>query len=406
MPKITSIGSFCVRKRDGRHADFDATRIGRAIEKAFKAERNIGSSHPLDDSLLNKIQHITDSVVQHVAVIADKGEELSIEKIQDCVETQLMRDGFFSVARRYIVYREDRNRTRALRRDLDVDGHPITELNIRQADGTQEKLDPLHIRYQLVKSCSGMDGRCSPTEIEDEVMQSVYDGISVHELDKAMLFAARSRIEKEPSYSFVAAQLLLKKLYREALRVPDSDPDIAAAHREQFEPYIEQSILSDLLSPELLNFDLSKLAHALNVQRDHKFGYIGLQTLYDRYLLHHEGRRVETPQYFWMRVAMGLAAREGDQAEERAIEFYDALSTFRLFPLRLPCSTPEPNIRSSAPAICQPSWMISRTFLRWYRTTLDFQSGREDWVTIGATYALREPTSKEPTEKVKASFRS
>ncbi|MBW8864075.1 MAG: ribonucleoside-diphosphate reductase subunit alpha, partial [Verrucomicrobia bacterium] len=157
----------------------------------------------------------------------------------------------------------------------------------------------------------------------------LYDGVKPHEIESAMIFAARSRIEHEPDYTFVAARLLLRKLYREALPAFATSAELAAQHRDHFPAYVARGIEVKRLTPDLLQFDLPRLAAALRLDRDQQLTYMGAQTLYDRYLVHHEGQRLETVQYFWMRVAMGLAINEGAQKNERAIEFYEALSSFR-----------------------------------------------------------------------------
>ena len=174
-----------------------------------------------------------------------------------------------------------------------------------------------------------MEQTCSARELGDEAIKNLYDGVKPDEIEQAMIFAARSRIEREPDYTFVAARLLLRKIYREVLPAFNTSTELAGQHRDHFPNYIARGIEVNRLSPELLKFDLLKLAAALRLDRDQQFTYMGAQTLYDRYLVHHEGRRLETVQYFWMRVAMGLAINEGAQKNERAIEFYEVLSTLR-----------------------------------------------------------------------------
>ena len=149
-----------------------------------------------------------------------------------------------------------------------------------------------------------------------------------NEVDLANIFAAKSKIEKEPAYSAVAARLLLDVLYRETMGLPASDATLQKAHRQYFKKYIKAGISLERVSPKLLDFDLDELGIAMDLSRDDLFTYLGLQTLYDRYFIHNEQRRLETPQIFWMRVAMGLALNEGEQKNKRAIEFYNVLSEF------------------------------------------------------------------------------
>ncbi|MFM1548224.1 MAG: ribonucleoside-diphosphate reductase subunit alpha [Lentisphaeria bacterium] len=315
---------FKIRKRDGRMDVFQDSRIYRAIEKAFKAATDLDEALALPESDQKNAQRIADSVSQEVVGFAVRGGNLDVEWIQDVVEQQLMSEGFFNVARRYILYREERKKARVLADDGTTQG-PVT-MTVTKPDGSIEKLDPERIRKIVYEACKGLD-ETSAQDLNGEVMRMLYDGITTEEIDKALILAAKSRIEIEPSYSYAAARLLLQIIYRESLGVDCQQLELEVIHRRHFKDYLDEGIAADRLSPELLKYDLEKIAAAIELSRDHKFAYIGLQTIYDRYLLHIEGRRIETPQYFWMRVAMGLAMQEEDR-EARAIEFYNVLSTF------------------------------------------------------------------------------
>src|SRR5258708_145118 len=244
------------------------------------------------------------------------------------VTTQLMEAGHHSIARRYILYREERRKARALRGDRTTDGTPQAQLYVSVTDDSREPFDPQRIRRRLIGACRGIEQTCSARDLGDEAIKNLYDGVKPDEIEQAMIFAARSRIEREPDYTFVAARLLLRKIYREALPAFSTFTELAGQHREYFPNYIARGVEVKRLTPELVEFNLPGLASALRLDRDQQFTYMGMQTLYDRYLIHHEGRRLETVQYFWMRVAMGLAINEGEQKNERAIEFYEVLSTF------------------------------------------------------------------------------
>ena len=321
--------TFSVRKRDGRVAAFDETRIQLAIEYAFKADAGIHQNQPLPVAAQDNVIRVTNGVIQTAIARAMKGDTLEIEFLQDLVETQLMEAGHHSIARRYILYREDRRKARALRGDRTVDGAPQTQLFVSLADNSREPLDVQRIRRRLISACRGVEQNCSARGLADEALKNLYDGVKLDEIEQAMIFAARSRIEHEPDYTFVAARLLLQKLYREALPTFGTAAELATQQRNHFPDYIARGIEVKRITPELLKFDLPKLAAALRLDRDQQFTYMGAQTLYDRYLIHHEGRRLETVQYFWMRVAMGLSMNEGEQKNERAMEFYEVLSTFR-----------------------------------------------------------------------------
>jgi ribonucleoside-diphosphate reductase alpha chain len=336
-----------VRKRDGRTVPFDETRICIALESAFKAEAGISLDAPLPDSLQGKVHTTTQYVAKECFRRTMHGHQLEIEVIQDIVETELMACGQHTVARRYILYREDRRRARALRGDRTVEGQPQAELSITNHSGTREPLNPQQMRREIIRACHGLEDRCSWQAVSAEALGSLFDGVRSDEVTKAMILSAKARVEKEPGYAFVAARLLLNSIYKQIL--PQSRGyDLADVHREHFPAYIRQSIAVERLSPDLLNFDLVALADALRIERDEQFQFIGLQTLYDRYLIHDEGRRLETPQYFWMRVAMGLAVNETSKTE-RAIEFYEVLSTFRFIsstPTLFNAGTPHPQLSS------------------------------------------------------------
>ena len=319
---------FTVRKRDGRSESFNEERIRLAVESAFKADRDIPSDYPLSPEDQAAALSVTAAVVQRLFSRAIRGEELEIERVQDAVEEALMVQGHVQVARRYIIYREDRRKARALRGDRDVTGQVQAELHITLREGSKEVLEPQRIRRTLIRACRGFEDRCEAREMADETMRNLYDGVRIDEIEKAMIFAAKSRIELDPAYGYVTARLLLEVIYRETLPGFEHYHDITVAHASRFKAYLEEGIAADRLTPRLLEFDLEKIAAALKPERDLQFNYMGLQTIYDRYLIHIGGRRIESPQFFWMRVCLGLSLNEGEHKNERAIEFYELLSSF------------------------------------------------------------------------------
>ncbi len=319
---------FTVRKRDGRISQFDETRIYLAIEAAFKAETGLTRDEQSPDVMQAVVQKITEKVVQECLARAVRGEVLDIERVQDTVETQLMAAGQHAIAKGYILYREERRKARALSGARTTDGQPQAQLFVTLKDGSREPLEAQHIRRRVIAACRGLEDKCSYRDIVDETLQNLYDGVKLDEVDKAMVMAAKARIETEPAYSYVAARLLLKKIYKEVLPTFTTSAEIAGLHRKHFKDYLAEGIKNGRLSADLLKFNLEKIVAALQIQRDEQFAYMGLQTVYDRYLIHVGGKRIETPQYFWMRVSMGLAANELNK-EARAIEFYDTLSSFR-----------------------------------------------------------------------------
>jgi len=319
---------FTVRKRDGRSAEFNEERIRLAVESAFKAERDIPHDYELSHEDKASAHAVSAAVVQRLFSRAIRGEELEIERIQDAVEEALMVQGHTQVARRYIIYREDRRKARALRGDRDLTGQVQAELQVSLRDGNREVLEPQRIRRTVIRACRGFEDRTDAREMAEETMRNLYDGVRLDEIEKAMIFAAKSRLEIDPAYGYVTARLLLETIYRETLPGFEHYHDLTVAHSTRFKPYLEEGIAAGRLTPALLEFDLEKIAAALKPERDLQFNYMGLQTIYDRYLIHIGGRRIESPQFFWMRVCMGLSLNEGADKNDRAIEFYELLSKF------------------------------------------------------------------------------
>ncbi len=317
-----------IRKRDGRVVAFESDRIRRAIEKAFCAEHKLATVEELAEGIREAIDRIVGSVVGQAKEVAVDGATLDVERIQDCVEQALMQQQYFSVARRYILYRSEHARIRQLRAEEVMESdQPFPTVMVRVADRLED-FDFTKLRLQLRAACRGVEENCSADELFEDVARQLYPEITPKEIARAMVLAARSRIEVDPDYDGVAGRLTLAIIYREALGRTAEGDELAAACRERFGDYIEAGIAAGRLSADLRGFDLDRIAAALRPERDCLFPYLGLQTIYDRYLLHIDGRRIETPQYFWMRVAMGLSLGEQDRTGS-AIRFYEMLSTFR-----------------------------------------------------------------------------
>jgi len=306
---------------------FDQQRIVLAIERAFKAERDLAP----DDLLIQEDQHsvnfISDEVVQRLITRAMRGEALEIELVQDAVEVALMKKGHHAIARRYIIYREDRRKARALRNDQSVDA-ASGKVYVTLRNGHRELLEPQRIKRSFIRACRGFEEWCDSRVMSEETLRNLYDGVRIDEIEKAMIFSAKTRIEMDPAYGYVTARLLLESIYREVIPSFKHYHNLNTVHAAHFSNYLEEGIREGRLTPALREFDLKRLAAAMHPERDLQFNYMGLQTIYDRYLLHVRGRRIETPQYFWMRVAMGLSLHEGVHKNERAIEFYNLLSSF------------------------------------------------------------------------------
>ena len=328
MLKATEL-ELNVRKRDGRVVSFDPLLITRAVQKAFCAEQGLNEASELDAALLSEIDQITTQVVEVVKGTAATDAGASVEHVQDVVERELMKAEHFSVARRYILYRAEQSKIRQLNAEERMESsEPFPQMMVKRA-GQMENLDFPRLREQLASACEGFEDTCSAESLFVEVEKQFYNGITPKEIARSMVLAARAKIENDPVYDSVAGRLVLNIIYRESLGKSSSgNQDLAALYKDNFANYIQVGIEAKRISPDLADFDLEAIANALDPQRDALFPYLGLQTIYDRYLLHIEGRRFEAPQYFWMRVAMGLSMLEENKTD-RAIEFYNILSQFR-----------------------------------------------------------------------------
>ena len=312
-------GLLSVRKRDGRTVPFDRGRIGHAIEMAYRAEIGIPYPDPITAQIADRIDAVTDAVMTALPFSAAGDGTSTVEEIQDEVERQLMAAGAYSVARRYILYREARARAR-----------DEEQLRLRDLNGQEMMVNRAVLRGWLSDAAVGLQG-IAIKDIEEDVLTTLRQGMALTELDRSIVLAGRSRIEQRPVYSSFAARALLRSIYSEVLRRRVAVTDSATFYAGAFVDSINEGIDHELLAPELGTFDLPRLGAALNPDRDLAFRYLGLQTLYDRYLIHNGGRRIELPQGFWMRVSMGLAIAEPEEERnDRAIEFYTALSTFQV----------------------------------------------------------------------------
>ncbi|MCG8519621.1 MAG: ribonucleoside-diphosphate reductase subunit alpha [Pseudomonadales bacterium] len=315
--------SLQVIKRNGTLVSFDAAKISVAVTKAFLAvegDQAAGSAR-IHDS----VARVTEQVIQAISRRLKAGGKVHIEDIQDHVELALMRAEEQKVARAYVLYREAHAQERASR-EAPVEAHP--SLTVKQTNGKVAPLDLGLMKYQVEQACEGLDG-VDATSVVDEALKGLYDGIPEADVLSALVMTARSRIEQEPDYSQVTARLLLEQLRVEAAVALDLplQESLKAVYPQALTAFVHAGIRYELLDEALAAFDLERLGAALIPERDYQFGFLGLQTLYDRYFLHWNGDRLELPQVFFMRVAMGLALRE-DDPNARAIEFYNLLSSF------------------------------------------------------------------------------
>ncbi|KHW86563.2 ribonucleotide-diphosphate reductase subunit alpha [Acinetobacter baumannii] len=247
------------------------------------------------------------------------GGTIHIEEIQDQVELALMRTGEHKVARAYVIYRDQRA---SARKDTNSNHHPT--LQVTDANGQLQPLDLSALQATVNRAAEGLEG-IDVQAIIDETVKNLYNGVKESDIATTMMMATRTRIEQEPNYTYVTARLLRDELVSTGLAFLGLPAD--TAENNALEAFLKKGVELDLLSPDLLKFDLEKLAAAIQPERSNQFTYLGLQTLFDRYFIHSNGVRFELPQLFFMRVSMGLALNEQDK-EERAIEFYNLLSSF------------------------------------------------------------------------------
>ncbi len=338
MPAAASAEAekFLVRKRDGRPEPFNEARIQLALESAYKDDLSLTKDQALPADVATSVAFMASAVAQKALELAADGKQLEVELIQDLVETELMRSGQHAIAQeRTSSTARNAKRPACCAARTRPPRFNAPTLHVTLPDGTTEPLDPQTVRRKLIRACAGLEDRTDWRELAEEALQNLYDGVRCEEIDKAMIFAAKARIEREPAYSYVAARLLMNIVYSEVLpgdghRQPERRQSRSPATRRTSRITCAEGVELGRLDSSLLTFDIARIAAALRVERDTRFTYMGLQTVYDRYLIHDHGRRLETPQYFWMRVAMGLSVLEtADQKNERAIEFYELLSSQR-----------------------------------------------------------------------------
>lgn len=314
---------YHIIRRNGAVVNFEPSKIGIAMTKAFLAVN--GGQGAASARVRELVDSLTHHVVQALVRSRPNGGTFHIEDIQDAVELALMRSGEHDVARSYVLYRERRAQERA---KSNVEQAPAQATTLHVMDGGVRKpLDLAKLQATIESAGFGLGEFVDTAAIQRETLKNIYDGVPVEEVYKSAILAARSMVENDPAYSKVTARLLLHTIRKEVLSEEASQEDMATRYATYFPTFIKRGVEAGLLNAELSRYNLPRLAAALDASRDLQFDYLGLQTLYDRYFLHIRGERIELPQVFFMRVAMGLAIAEVDR-ETRAIEFYQILSSF------------------------------------------------------------------------------
>ncbi|AZW23703.1 ribonucleoside-diphosphate reductase subunit alpha [Bordetella bronchiseptica] len=327
-PNSGQWASYNIIRRNGSVVGFEPSKIAIAMTKAFLAVN--GGQGAASARVRELVEQLTAQAVSALVRNRPAGGTFHIEDVQDQVELALMRSGEHDVARAYVLYRERRAQERAAAAEVLEKSSPAAaqEPTLSVVDnGVRRPLDLAALRATIEAAGEGLTQYTDTEAILKETVKNLYDGVPVDEVFKSAILAARALVEKDPAYSQVTARLLLHTIRKEVLGEEVSQADMATRYAEYFPAFIQRGIEGGLLDAKLAEYDLERVAKALDGRRDLQFGYLGLQTLYDRYFLHVRGTRIELPQVFFMRVAMGLALREADR-EARAIEFYEILSSF------------------------------------------------------------------------------
>jgi ribonucleoside-diphosphate reductase alpha chain len=313
---------YQIIRRNGAVVAFEPNKIAVALMKAFLAVH--GTQGAASASVRETVDRLTELVVRALLRSRPGGGTFPIEDVQDQVELGLMRGSHHEVARAYVLYRERRTQERARQAKSVVTAEPVLTATER---GQRVPLDLARLARLIESACEGLGADVRPEPILAETRRNLYDGVPIEEVHKAAILAARTLIEKDPGYTRATARLLLHTIRKEILGEEVAQAEMQSRYGEYFPGFIKKGVSSERLDERLLQFDLPRLGAALKAERDMQFDYLGLQTLFDRYFLHVDEQRIELPQAFFMRVAMGLALGEIDR-EARAIEFYEVLSTF------------------------------------------------------------------------------
>jgi ribonucleoside-diphosphate reductase alpha chain len=316
------LNHYQIIRRNGAVVPFEPNKIAVAMMKAFLAVH--GTQGAASASVRETVDVLTQQVIRAMVRSRPGGGTFHIEDVQDQVELGLMRGGHHEIARAYVLYRERRTQERSKQVEQAKPAAPV--LHVLEK-GERVALDLVQLQTRIENACAGLGADVKADPIVAETMRNLYDGVPMDEVYKASILAARTLIEKDPDYTYATARLLFHTISREVLGRDVAQADMAEAYADYFPGFIKKGVDAGRLDEQLLQFDLKRLGAALKSGRDMQFDYLGLQTLYDRYFLHIGKQRIELPQAFFMRVAMGLSLNEIDR-EARAIEFYEVLSSF------------------------------------------------------------------------------
>ncbi|MEO6077397.1 MAG: ATP cone domain-containing protein, partial [Candidatus Andersenbacteria bacterium] len=315
-----------VKKRNGSIVDFDRGRIQNAIHKAYLATRGQEADLPVVEVIVDEI--IIDLENNYVTEVP------GVENIQDRVERKIAEKGLFDVAKSYILYRVEQEEKRQAEQAELHKRIEAQQIMVKNRDGQMVPFDMNRIKLAITRYCGDA---LTPEQVDTvlhEAQNNIYDGISTSQINQAIIMSLRSRIEQDPKYSYLAARVLTNDLYRDVIKTDEFEPNFEATYRSGLQLSIAEGVASGRLDPRMNEFNFTALSQSLDISRDKLFEYLGVQTLYERYFIRDLSQKIlEVPQYFWMRVAMGLALNESkDQWVPYAIMFYTGMSTLRYVP--------------------------------------------------------------------------
>ena len=312
-------GQLMVVKRTGNIVDFDSDKIKSAVMKSVRSAKQDLGEEVIEKIVSNVCQEINERFVEFYP---------NVENIQDIVEKNLMKEGHYEIAKLYILYRDERKKERERQKEIVEEKAHLGKLRIKKSDGAFVLFDENKIKEDFSLAIKGFEKEVSVDLVINEFIRNIYDGISTEEIEKALILSAVSFIERDPAYSFVSGRLFLKKLFNEVVGKSIYNHEKDSLYRESFVLGIQKGVEEEIFDTRLLDFDLERLSQHMKLERDELNQYMSIQTLYERYFAKTKDKRIELPQSFWMRVAMGLALNEDDK-NEMAIEFYNVLSSLR-----------------------------------------------------------------------------
>lgn len=381
-----------IQKRNKVVADFDPLKIKNAITRACQAVNKDVATLNIDELVTDILELLDDEYAQAIPTVED---------VQNCVEEVLMESGHFDVARAYIIYRYEHAKAREERKEEVQKKIEEDELYIIKRTGQRQKFSMDKLKEGIRLAAGDLSNEIDIHLIAQQCRAELYDDIKTHDIERTLILTTRAMIERDPAYSKVAARLLMHKISKEVFKDRLNFGDFDKQYREAFIANIKELVSIERLDKKMLSYDLNLISSRLILNRDDEFDYLGLQVLYDRYFLRNPetGEVLETPQMFWMRVAMGIALAETTNREGRVMEFYEMMSTLRYVP-----STPT----LFHAGTCHPQ--LSSCYLTTVQDSLDhiFKSYADnaqlskwsggignDWTNIRATNSMIKGTGVE-----------